>query len=386
MKMNFKRLLMLLISLLAVACCAFLLVSCLEVDEGGFGNIGGDADDEDDGEGNGNENIWEGISYSFSIKFMVPDSDKVYTAGGYREETKVTIEFTEVALKNHSTYAQLRKDSGFVKYGEYLGLYNAPEGGQRCYDTEGNNLGIFSDNGMYYAQFKREYNIVYEGLNSSMDYELYNLPKTISHGQELGIASLPVPENNAKDFIGWYCQELMAYVTDKDGVFLSGYSLVDEKYDKAQNKLTFRARFKEYTRQITFDYNDGTYRISTQSYPLGTPASHIYYPITSGELREVIGWSTSPYELTPFSGELTEDITLYAIWREYRYVVLVYAPGEEDVVKIVDGELYTIPDPKKDGYVFNGWYSNELKTGLPIPSTVRYGDPYEYYYASWSEA
>ena len=42
--------------------------------------------------------------------------------------------------------------------------------------------------------------------------------------------------------------------------------------------------------------------------------------------------------------------------------------------------------PTLAGYIFNGWYANELKTGMPIPSTVRYGDPYEYYYASWSEA
>ena len=384
MRNGFKKLLTALFSLLVIASFVFLFSSCLENEEGfpsGGGGNGGKEDD-DDSIGNG----WEGIRYSFELKFMVPDSDTVYTTIGRRDENKVTIEFTEVALKNHSTYAQLRKNSGFVKYGEYLGLFNAPEGGQKCYDTEGNNLGIFSDNGMYYAQFKREFNIVYEGLNSSADYDIYNLPKTVSYGEELGIASLPIPENNAKDFIGWYCPQLLEYVTDKDGVFLSGYSIVDEKYDKAQNTLTFRARFKEYTKQVTFNYNDGTYRISTQSYPVGTPANQIFPPNTSGELREVVGWSTSPDELKPFIGEITEDITLYAIWRGYRYVVLVYSPGDEEVVRIAEGEEYVIPTPEKSGYIFNGWYANELKTGLPIPSTVRYGDPYEYYYASWSEA
>ena len=53
-----------------------------------------------------------------------------------------------------------------------------------------------------------------------------------------------------------------------------------------------------------------------------------------------MGWSTSPDELKPFEGEITEDITLYAIWRGYRYVVLVYSPGDEEVVRIAEGEEY----------------------------------------------
>ena len=383
MRTNLKRLLLLLASVLTVVCCVFLLASCLEDSDGGLGSLGGDADGEEDDETVGNG--WDGIRYSFEIKFMVPDSDRVYTAIGRREERLVTIEFTSVTLKNNSAYKQLRSDSWFVKYGEYLGLYNAPEGGQKCYDTEGNNLGYFSDNGMYYAQFKREFNVVYEGLNSSLDYELYNLPKTVSYGQELGIAALPVPENNSKDFVGWYCQELMVYVTDKDGVFLSGYSLVDEKYNRAQNKLTFRARFKEYTAQVTFDYNDGTYRISRQDYPLGSTGAEFYPPNTSGEFCEVVGWSTDPYEMIPFEGELSGDLTLYAIWRGYRYIVLVNAPGDETVVRISEGETYVIPEPSKEGYVFKGWYSNDLRTGLPISATVTYSSPYEFYYAGWEE-
>lgn len=383
MKMNFKRLLLLLLSLLAVASCAILLSSCLEGD-GGYTDTPGGSDDDD-----GDEVVdggWEGVRYSFDLKFMVPDSDSVYTAIGRRDESKVTVQFNADIMKSNPVYKQLRTDSWFVKYGEYLGLYNAPEGGQLCYDAEGNNLGCFSDNGMYYACFKREFNVVYDGLNSQMDYELYNLPKTVSYGQELGIAALPVPENNSRDFVGWYCQELMTYVTDKDGVFLSGYSLVDEKYNRAQNKLTFRARFKEYTAQVTFDYNDGTYRVSMQDYPLGSTREEIFAPQISGELREVVGWSTDPYEEIPFEGELTEDITLYAIWRGYRYIVLVTSPGEETIVRITEGETYNIPEPTKAGCVFSGWYSNEMRTGLPVSPAVTFGSPYEYYYAGWEEA
>ena len=117
MKMDLKKLLSLLFTLLLAVSLVFAFSSCDETEGGGgFGDGNGVKDEDNDG-----ENGWEGIKYSFDLKFTVPDSDTVYTTQGKRDGNKVTIEFTEVALKNHSSYNQLRKSSGFVKYGVYLG-------------------------------------------------------------------------------------------------------------------------------------------------------------------------------------------------------------------------------------------------------------------------
>ena len=37
----------------------------------------------------------------------------------------------------------------------------------------------------------------------------------------------------------------------------------------------------------------------------------------------------------------------------------------------------------RDRYVFTGWYTNELRTGLPVTGEVEYSHPYEFYYAGW---
>jgi len=338
-----------------------------------------------DGGSEGSEGGWDGIRYNFEVKFKVPDSDAVYVTSGRREEYKVNVELDSEKMRTAAEYKELRADSTFAKNGEYLGLFNAPIGGIMCYDAAGNNKGVFSDNGMYYAQFDMEFRITYEGITDQLTYDTYHLPTSVQYGQELGIAALPVMEKEGHRFVGWYCNELMAFVTDRDGVFLSGYALVDEKYRWVNRKLTFKPRFEEETCTVTFDYNDGSYRISHQEWAKGSTWEEIYPPHSTADLRELVAWSTDPYEIKPFEGELTEDIRLYAHWRSYRYIVVVTSPGNEMAVRITEGENYELETPYMDGFTFGGWYPNELKTGLPLSSTVTYGDPYEFYYARWEE-
>ena len=139
--------------------------------------------------------------------------------------------------------------------------------------------------------------------------------------------------------------------------------------------------------EIILDYNDGTFRqtsIKHCSYEWFLTSS---LPKLSGTLRTLVGWSLDPNskELIEDSTTFTEDTTLYAVWERHRYICVITELGKEEIMLVREGEPLVLENPEREGYVFVGWFDNELRTGLPISSEVKYTDPYEYYYAAWEE-
>jgi uncharacterized repeat protein (TIGR02543 family) len=67
-----------------------------------------------------------------------------------------------------------------------------------------------------------------------------------------------------------------------------------------------------------------------------------------------------------FNSPVTGNITLYAKWNENTYTVTFVSNGGSSVDEKTVGENGTVskpsPDPTKDGYVFDNWYSDETLT------------------------
>ena len=120
--------------------------------------------------------------------------------------------------------------------------------------------------------------------------------------------------------------------------------------------------------KLTLNYNDGTQRVTYKDWYSGAKFTASSFTLNNGVNKIMKGWSLKPNGKEPFVGYVTEDTTLYAIWA------------------VIEGETTVIPMPTRDGYIFTGWYTNELRTGLPVSGEVEYSHPYEFYYAGWQLA
>ena len=156
---------------------------------------------------------------------------------------------------------------------------------------------------------------------------------------------LEMKENNSKDFLGWY----------KD----------NELYDfnsEVKSSFTLNARYKNdvlYT--VSFD-TDGGNRISSVKVVQGEKVKKPNTPVKDG--YKFLRWNLDG-KAYDFSREITKDITLTAIWQEKEKVVVSFdSDGGEKLDKLnsYKGEkVGTLPIPKKDGYIFDGWYENDVK-------------------------
>ncbi len=81
-----------------------------------------------------------------------------------------------------------------------------------------------------------------------------------------------------------------------------------------------------------------------------------------------------------FNTPITKDITLEAVWTAMRYVITYELDGGINSLDNMTScspstKEFILKDPTKEGYVFEGWYSNRLYTGDRItkitPSELR---------------
>ncbi len=160
------------------------------------------------------------------------------------------------------------------------------------------------------------------------------------------------PLKNGYEFVGWYSDEFLS----KPYNF---YSTVTENvtiYAK-WNKLP------EDTEIIVFDTNGGSY-ISYQMVKEGNFVINPNTPVKDGYI--FVGWYidyalTRPYD---FSTIVTESFVLYAKWEEIpivTYNICFNSNGGSSVESQVVEEWQTVKkpiDPIKEGYIFEGWYTD----------------------------
>ena len=325
---------------------------------------------------------------TFTVQFSSPGVGTLFTAKGKIVDGTESIDLNgQTVIKNDDYW-----DGHDCPY---LGLFTEPNGGTMCYDAQGVYVGdgTRSLNGVYYARFDGERIPISYG--EIEDPAAYGLPTSVKYGEPLGITSLPVLEKEGYEFIRWELPRAWGLeVTNKSGEMLGNYLIArDDYYSSTLTSKSGIYFYPVYEKilpesdvKLTLNYNDGTQRVTYKDWYSGAKFTASSFTLNNGVNKIMKGWSLTPDGKEPFRGYITEDTTLYAIWAERRYISVTTVVGEETLYEVTEGETTVLPTPTRDGYIFTGWYTNELRTGLPVSGEVEYSHPYEFYYAGWQLA
>ena len=196
------------------------------------------------------------------------------------------------------------------------------------------------------------------GVNSKDNVSRYTIEDTVT---------LYDPSKVGYTFIGWFT----------DAQFTS--AVVTEIQEGTSGKITLYAHYSINQYTISFESNGGT-NVSaiTQNY-----ASNVVAPESPSKNGYVfVGWYsnaslTSKYT---FSTMPAENITLYAKWQKVTYTITYNLDGGRNSTSnpssyTITSNTITFAEPTKNGYTFDGWYTDSKYT-TPITEITSgsYGD------------
>ena len=173
-------------------------------------------------------------------------------------------------------------------------------------------------------------------------------------------ASKPVdPSKDGHTFVGWFMDSGLTEVYDWDTEVVSDMVL----YAKWTENIVPEP--EEYT--VTFESNGGS-DVEDMIVLEGSKASKPVDPTKDG--YTFAGWfmDSGLTEVYDWDSTVTDDMTLYAKWHEItieKHTVRFTANGGSAVEDLIvnKGEKAVKPaDPSKDGYRFDGWYTNAALT------------------------
>lgn len=209
------------------------------------------------------------------------------------------------------------------------------------------------------------------------------------YNEETGKAkyqSLPDLTREGYLFDGWYTQ------AEGGEEITTSYKFEDD------TPMTLYAHWVKAV-TITFHANGGTCYTTQKQIPEGTSYGTLPSASLSGKYFE--GWYTQAEggEAVDKDTIFDRDATLYAHFRNYRYVLKLSANGGEGTMEDMTcdfGVSYTLPTCSytREGYVFKGWSTSSYSSTVSYPDggTINrsyyswYSDGSTYYlYAVWEE-
>ncbi|WP_167954623.1 InlB B-repeat-containing protein [Anaerosporobacter faecicola] len=299
------------------------------------------------------------------------DSNLLYISSLTQFETNAKLNISVVKDKEEKLIEQyslgnFTKDSikaVYVNKEEILSEYNCDE--VKCEvvvesdcDLDDNILWLSSnenkqdDGDMEEVGYAIEGNCIGGGYIDGIEPILYKTGDTIN------IVAVP---DSGYEFIGW--------VTDNGTII--DETISNTTYVVADNNATITAIFIESDSEIinvNFNPNEGVINTDTVSYIVGEPYGTLPNPERTG--YEFTGWYTEQVngELVEATDTVTPECkVLYAHWekkKENSILVTFNTQGgklENCNKEIEAGEYYgTLPTPLKQGYVFLGWYTNDI--------------------------
>ena len=193
---------------------------------------------------------------------------------------------------------------------EFLGLYDAQEGGTQYVTPQGGSVAVFNEgkNMVLFPQFRvKEYKVVldYRDAANGGVNELY-----FTYGSQVnGLPSMLYAPN--KNFMGWYTMPNRegVQVADQNGLPTVTSTLDNSNFKISEdtNTIYLYAGFKGVPCNVTL-YIDGIDTPQTVEVEYGTPASEIFYDYSvGGEEMRVVSWSLSPSSVADrkvFAGEI----------------------------------------------------------------------------------
>ena len=159
-----------------------------------------------------------------------------------------------------------------------------------------------------------------------------------------------------------------------DGGLTFKYGSVQVTADYDGNKITFTYNddtltfWRDVNYTVTFDGNGGA--TQTRSVRNGKTIERPTDPEYTG--HGFIGWYSdkSGTALYDFGAAVTSDVTVYAKWaaksdREYSVAFDLGYDGAPEIAgkTTIGNRLYNVPEPKRDGYAFRGWWISQYDDG-----------------------
>ncbi len=244
---------------------------------------------------------------------------------------------------------------------DFLGLFDAKVGGTQYVDETGQSLAPFTDkkNLVLFPQFAaKEYTVVldYQGATVTGQRSL-----TVKYNEKLP----ELPKNLSKEhsvFEGWYTEENCGgtQVADAYGL-IPGKSTLNESLfdiDGTDEYLYLYAGFDVETFNVTFNFGSG---IPSEEVKVewNTPISEVVPETRNSEGQAVLSWSKTQSGSQIFTGNVTDDIVLYAV--EWAPVIEFDSNGGNDVVPLVAraGAPISLPQCAREDYTFRGWFTED---------------------------
>jgi uncharacterized repeat protein (TIGR02543 family) len=220
---------------------------------------------------------------------------------------------------------------------------------------------IYSDITIY-AKWLQQFTVTFETNGGS-----YVPPRTITQGGTVTRPDNPTLGGNG--FVRWCSDETL-----------------DTEYDfktPVTSDITLYAQWSENTYTITFNSNDGS-PIEDELVGEGGKVTPPADPTRSGYVFD--NWYSNSSLTTPynFDNKIYSDITIYAKWIP-QFTVTFNTNGGSPVPPsqtVTQGGTVTPPaDPIRNGYVFDGWYSDNDFTEMYIFANQIYSNTA--IYAKW---
>ena len=264
----------------------------------------------------------------------------------------------------------------------FSGLYDAVSGGTQIVTSKGELTVSLTKDTVLYAQWEPlSYAIEFDSRGGNLGGTASK--REVTYG--MGIGTMPVPQKEGYRFLGWMNRS-GDLISDAFGAALDHASTLTEQFYpwNEQNQIILTAKYEVIQLKITFEYQDGTYRNEQRSIPYGETPNPDAFPVPDPtEGMEFVGWSTIPDELHSEFSTVTENLTLYGVWKQYRTVKIYLDPDGESVqIRLYKGGTSDITLPVRAGYSVEGFYRSNTFSGNPIGTPTFESSP-DVLYLKW---
>ena len=265
----------------------------------------------------------------------------------------------------------------------FLGYYTAD--GVQYFDGTGRQIsGLMVADGMqFFAKYEPyKYTIEFNAQSGYFEDNTTEKSVTVSYGDDLSQLIPSVHTLNPK-------YELDGYYDELGTRRYTNGTVAEFSLDNLGNGETLKlhAKFKVRELTVTLNYNDGVSWNDKITVKYGEKIGDLSaYHKADGDM-EIATWSTSHMYEQPLPEAITEDITIFAMWRKYVYVDFMY-PGnviKSQKVYVADGKSCIFPSGDIAGYKLQGWYENAELSGEPV-SGIYESNLKSVYYGKWSDA
>ena len=259
---------------------------------------------------------------------------------------------------------------------EFKGWYTLPSGGDEVdldYVIDGEEYEDV-DEFLVYAHYKAAPVTLHFDANGGQLTNADDATRTTEVGEPLG--NLPEATMDEKDLVGWFTSA-------------TGGTKVTATTAAPESETTYYAHWETKKYTVTFDGNGGNVYGSTTA-TVESGASVTSFPEAKRDGYVFTGWftqTTGGDEITTTTA-ITKDQTAYAQWVEDKKTVTFDANGgtcsettREVSTRTSVGEL---PEPKREGYDFQGWFT-QAEGGDPVFETYVVNDDVTFY-AQWKES